>query len=67
MKLVGKFKLYCGESKKGGLYTALVNDLGYRKVFLTFNTMQIAEMLNLSPKEYFDLVKDMKAGDEIEV
>lgn len=67
MKFVGKLKLYCGESKKGGNYTALVADLGYRKVFLTFNSMQIAEMLDCSPKEYFDFVKDMKAGDEIEV
>ena len=67
MKIVGKIKLYCGKSKKGGLYTALVNDLGYRKIILTFHQMEIAEMLNCSPKEYFDFVKEMKEGDEIEV
>lgn len=62
------FKIVCRASKEGKRYVALVNDLGYRLVYLTFKAGDISEMLNLSLKEFYDLyVNTMKVGDEIEV
>ena len=67
-KMTKNFKIVCRASKEGKKYVALVNDLGYRLVYLTFKANDIAEMLNLRLKEYYELyVNTMNVGDEIEV
>lgn len=66
--MIKNFKIVCRASKEGKRYVALVNDLGYRLVYLTFKANDIAEMLNLGLKEYYDIyVNTMKVGEEIEV
>lgn len=41
--------------KSGNQYAALVADLGYRKAYLSFDTNLIAEILNCSVRDVFDL------------
>lgn len=66
--MIKNFKIVCRSSKEGKRYVALVNDVGYRLIYLTFKANDIAEMLNLGLKEYYDLyVNTMKVGDEIEI
>lgn len=42
-------------SKNGHEYSALKADLGYKCLTLTFDKNIIMEVLNLSPKELFEL------------
>lgn len=67
MKIAGKMEIYCGETKNEKRYICLVCDLGYRLVYLNFKAAEIAEMINMSPKEFYERTKAMKPGDYIEI
>lgn len=41
--------------KSGNKYAALVLDLGYRKAYLSFDTNLIAECMNCSVRDVFDM------------
>lgn len=59
-----KFYVICEKSKKTGKdYTALVVDLGYRILAITFDLLVISELSGLSFQEIYS----MKLGDKIYV
>lgn len=66
MKLIGKFKVQVG-TLPNGRYIALINDLGFRKIYLTFYVTDIAEMLGITVEELFKKVDKMKDGESFEV
>lgn len=67
MKIQGELKIMCNENKAGKLYIALVCDLGYRIMYLSFKTAEIAELVGLRPMELYEKTKGMENGDYIRV
>ena len=58
----------CGVSKKTGKnYVALVYDLGYRTIFISFGLRDVAEIVGISPALLQDVVLStslsLKAGE----
>lgn len=61
LSINGRFILHVGTSKKGNVYHALICDLGYRKVFLTFDSLTIALLLGISLHELLNI----EMGDHV--
>lgn len=55
LSINGRFILRVATSKKGGIYRVLMCDLGYRKVFLTFDVIEIALLLCMSLHELLNI------------
>lgn len=53
--IVGRFVLRVATSKKGDTYRVLMCDLGYRKIFLSFDIIEIAQLLALSVPELLNI------------
>lgn len=54
----------CKRSKKSGdLFWALVCDLGYRQVYLSFDPMVISEIMNWTPRS----LENIKEGEKVEL
>lgn len=50
-------QLFTGKSKKGKDYLALGVDLGYRKVYFTFDERLIAECLGISVAQLYKITE----------
>lgn len=67
MKIQGELKVICKESKAEKPYIALICDLGYREIYLSFKVAEIAELMGLRPQEFYEKTKQMKYGDYFKV
>lgn len=53
--------------EKGTIYSALVVDLGYKRHYISANLTEIAEFLNLTSLQVYDIVNKLDVGNELKV